>query len=125
MRRYPEDIKYKINLFHLSLQMGILATAESVLPGLPADLQPGATTLLAIAKEDYDTAITQYTSLLESQQNLTYTNNLALTYLYTANVQSAIAALEPVLRDERKKATANTPPNPIVATAFVRRGGRG
>jgi hypothetical protein len=81
--------------------MGDLETAESVLGGLSVDDQFGATALLAIAKEDYDAAITQYSSL-DTIQNMAYINNLALTHLYTANVQSAIAVLEPVLREQGK-----------------------
>ena len=80
-------------------------TAESVLPSLPADVQASASALLALAKGDHSTSIAQYTDLAASNQhNLTYTNNLALIHLFTANVQSAIAVLEPALREQGKGA---------------------
>lgn len=79
--------------------MGHLSLAENLIPSLPTDIQSESTALLAIAKEDYTAAINIYSTLLQSEQRtLQYTNNIALTYLYTANAQSSISALEPELR---------------------------
>lgn len=81
--------------------MGHLSLAEQLLTSLPTDIQSESTALLAIAKEDYTSAINIYSTLLQSQQRtLQYTNNIALTYLYTANAQASIAALEPELRNK-------------------------
>jgi len=83
--------------------MGQLAAAEGLLTSLPTDFQPEASAILALAKEDYPSAIEKYSSLLQSTSHhpLAYSSNLALTHLYTANAQSAIAALEPRLREPR------------------------
>jgi hypothetical protein len=79
--------------------MGHLSLAEKLIASLPTDIQSESTALLAIAKEDYTSALNIYSTLLQSQQRrLQYTNNIALTYLYTANAQSSISALEPELR---------------------------
>jgi hypothetical protein len=85
--------------------MGLLNSAESLLESLPADdVRAEASAILALAKEDYPTAIKIYTSLLDSQSHhmLMYSNNLALAHLYSANGQSAIATLESSIREPRK-----------------------
>jgi tetratricopeptide (TPR) repeat protein len=90
-------------LFHVYLQMGHLSLANDLIPSLPAEIQTALTALLAIAQEDYTGAINQYTALLKSSPNaMQYRNNLALTYLYTANAQSAISAFEPALKEGNK-----------------------
>ena len=81
--------------------MGLLGNAESLLLSLPPTIQIEASALLAMAKEDYSTAAETYSSLLQPdrQHTLSYTNNLALTHLYSANGQSAITFLEPALKE--------------------------
>jgi hypothetical protein len=83
--------------------MGLLPNAESLLDSIPTNIQLEASALLALAKEDYSSAIEKYSSLLKSNSHhtLTYSTNLSLTYLYTANAQTAIAALEPKLSEPR------------------------
>jgi hypothetical protein len=103
IRRYPEEHRHTITLFYLYLQVGQLAAAETLLTSFPNDHHPEASAILALAKEDYPSAIEKYSSLLESPSHhtLTYSSNLALTHLYTANAQTAIAVLEPKLREPR------------------------
>jgi tetratricopeptide (TPR) repeat protein len=102
--REDESGKYVVNLFHIYLQMGHLSLANDLIPSLPAEIQAESTALLAITQEDYTAAITQYTALLESSPHaMQYTNNLALTYLYTANAQCAISAFEPALKEMGNK----------------------
>lgn len=86
--------------------MGLLPSAESLLTSIPTNVRLEASALLALAKEDHSSAIEKYSSLLESNSHhtLTYSTNLSLTHLYTANAQTAIAALEPKLSEPR-----NTP----------------
>lgn len=82
--------------------MGLLNSAESLLDSLPAgDIRAEASAILALAKEDYPAAIKIYTSLLDSQSHhmLMYSSNLSLAHLYSADGQSAIATLEPSIRE--------------------------
>lgn len=80
--------------------MGLLGNAESLLPSLAPTIQVEASALLALAKEDYATAAETYSSLLQDRKHtLAYTNNLALTHLYSTNGQSAITVLEPALKE--------------------------
>ena len=103
IRRHPEEPRLTVTLFHLYLQMGQLTAAEALLTSFPNGNQSEASAILALANEDYPSAIEKYTSLLESPSHhtLAYSSNLALTNLYTANVQTAIAVLEPKLREPR------------------------
>jgi hypothetical protein len=103
IRHHPEEHQHIVTLFHLYLQMGQLPAAEALLTSFPNDNQSEASAILALAREDYPSAIEKYSSLLESPSHhtLTYFSNLALTHLYTANVQTAIAILEPKLREPR------------------------
>jgi len=102
MKRYPDEQKYVINLFHLYLQMGLLSKADGLVSTMSDDVRPAASALLALAKDDFTSAIELYTTLIssDSSQKLTYNNNLSLTHLYSGNVQSAIAVLEPTLREQ-------------------------
>jgi hypothetical protein len=84
--------------------MGLLNNAENLLDSLPTDnVRAEASAILSLAKEDYPTAIKTYTSLFDSQSHhmLMYSTNLSLAHLYTANGQSAIATLEPSLREPK------------------------
>lgn len=103
-RDEEETEKYTSSLFHVYLQMGRLDLAEPILDKLPSEKRGSSSALLDLAKEDYASALQKYTSLIREQQgNLLYTTNLALTHLYTANVQSAIATLEPKLQQPGAK----------------------
>lgn len=101
IRRYPNESRHVVSLFHIYLQIGLLSCAESLLSSFPADIQLEASAILALAREDYSSAIEKYMSLLESNSHhaLSYSSNLSLTHLYTANAQTAIATLEPKLRE--------------------------
>ena len=104
MKQYPEQPKYTVNLFHVYLQMGSLSQANALLSSLPSDLQTQGSALLAMANEDYPAAVDQYNSLLQTKsQSQIISTNLALTHLYHANVQSAIAALEPLMKSREGK----------------------
>ena len=85
--------------------MGLLESAEALLPSLPAEIQGEPSALLALAKEDYPTAVEKYSSLIQSdhEHTLSYTSNLALAHLYTANGQSAIAVIEPKLKEPKNQ----------------------
>jgi tetratricopeptide (TPR) repeat protein len=92
--------KYYLSLFHVYLQMGLLAEAEQLISLLAEDVQSSSTALLSLAKEDYPNAIAEYTSWLQAHPpNLLISSNLSIAYLLTANVQSAISTLEPVLHN--------------------------
>lgn len=92
-----------INLFHVYLQMGLLSHAEGLIPLLPAGYAPQAIALLSLAQENFTEAINQYTALLETTKSLLLATNLSLAYLYSANVQSAIQVLEPMLKEQGKE----------------------
>jgi len=83
--------------------MGLLPSAESLLASLPTEIQLEASPVLALANEDYSSATEKYSSLLDSSSHhsLLHSTNLALTHLYSANAQTAIAVLEPKLREPR------------------------
>ena len=100
---YPDDAKYVIILFRVYLQMGLLGKAEEILSLLRMDVQADASALLALVKENHSFAVEKYTSLLESHSagSLIFPSNLALSHLNNANGQSAIAVLEPALREPR------------------------
>src|SRR5579859_3538822 len=87
-----------VNLFHVYLQTGLITSAEQLLPSLPPNYAPQAKAILSLAQENFTEAISQYTTLLETSQSILLANNLSLTYLYSANVQSAIQVLEPMLK---------------------------
>lgn len=103
IRRHPEDHRHTVTLFHLYLEMGQLVSAEALLTSFSDENQSEAFAILALAKEDYPLAIEKYSSLLKSPHHhtLAYSSNLALTHLYTANVQTALAVLEPKLQEPR------------------------
>ena len=103
IRRYPHEHRHAVTLFYLYLQMGFLPSAESLLASLPTEIQMEASAALALTKEDYSLAAEKYSSLLDSNSHhsLLYSTNLALTHLFSANAQTAIAALEPKLREPR------------------------
>ena len=98
--KYSAEKKYVINLFHVYLQMGLLSHAEGLIALLPAGYAPQGTALLSLAQENFTEAINQYTALLETRKSLLLASNLSLSYLYSANVQSAIQVLEPMLREQ-------------------------
>jgi hypothetical protein len=100
----PEETKYTVNLFHLYLQMGHSQKASQLIPSLPDDVKMESEALLALLQNEFSTAIAKYSQLLESHKSLIYTNNLALAHLYTANAQSALAALEPYFRQKTSNA---------------------
>ena len=104
VKEYPGETKHVVNLFHVYLQMGSISLAESLLSSLPSELQPSASALLAMAKEDYPSAVEKFSSLLQQDpQNQILATNLALTHLYYANAQSGIAKLEPTIQSPISK----------------------
>lgn len=99
IKRYPEEKKYVINLFHVYLQTGLLSPAEQLISSLPPSYAPQATALLSLSQDNFIEAINQYTALLESSKSLLLATNLSLAHLYSANVQFAIQTLKPMLNE--------------------------
>ena len=103
IRRYPHEHRHATTLFYVYIQIGLLPSAEFLLAFLPTEIQLEASAVLALAKEDYPSSAQKYSSMLDSTSHSSslYSTNLALIHLYTANAQSAIAVLEPKLREPR------------------------
>jgi hypothetical protein len=103
IKRYPEEKKYVVNLFHVSLQTGLISSAESLIPSLPSEYAPQATALLSLTQENFTDAINQYSALLDLTKSILLATNLSLTYLYSANAQAAIQVLEPMVKERGKE----------------------
>jgi hypothetical protein len=99
IKRYPEEKKYVIHLFHVYLQTGLQSPAEQLISSLPDSYAPQAAALLSLSRDNFTEAITQYTSLLETSKSLLLVTNLSLAHLYSADAQSAIQILKSMLNE--------------------------